>query len=137
MAFPPVEVCEHVVKTYGAIEGGQQTFGPRADYLANASAMRSGINELHLTRVFGGPRKTVFKVWTDWKELAKWWGPRGFTNPVCEVDIRAGGAIRIHMRGPDGRVYPMTGEYREIIEPERIVFLRGALDAGATRYLKS
>lgn len=50
------------------------------------------------------------------------WGPRGFTNPVCELDVRPGDAIRIHMRGPDGTVYPMDGAYREIVEPERLVF---------------
>jgi uncharacterized protein YndB with AHSA1/START domain len=65
--------------------------------------------ELVLTRVFDAPRELVFKVWTDPKHLARWWGPRGFTNPVCELDLRPGGAILIHMRGPDGTVYPMTG----------------------------
>jgi uncharacterized protein YndB with AHSA1/START domain len=50
-------------------------------------------------------------------------------HPVCEVDVRPGGAIRIHMRGPDGVIYPMTGRYHEIIEPERFVFASAALDA--------
>lgn len=51
-----------------------------------------------------------------------------FTNPVCELDVRPGGAIRIHMRGPDGTVYPMTGVYQEIVEPERLVFTSAVLD---------
>jgi len=84
--------------------------------------------ELVLTRVFDVPRALVFKAWTDPKHLVKWWGPKGFTNPVCEVDVRCGGAIRIHMCGPDGTVYPMSGVYREIIEPERLVFTSSALD---------
>src|SRR5882672_240983 len=83
--------------------------------------------ELVITRVFDAPRSLVFEMWTDPKHVARWWGPRGFTNPVCELDVRPGGAIRIHMRGPDGTVHPMTGVYREIVAPERIVFTSAAL----------
>ena len=57
-----------------------------------------------------------------------WWGPKGFTNPVCELDARVGGEIRIHMRAPDGVVYPMKGVFEEIDEPERLVFISTALD---------
>jgi uncharacterized protein YndB with AHSA1/START domain len=85
--------------------------------------------ELILVRTFDAPRGLVWKAWTDPKHLEKWWGPRGFTNPVCEVNVRPGGVIRIHMRGPDGTVHPMTGVYREVVEPKRIVFACGALDA--------
>jgi uncharacterized protein YndB with AHSA1/START domain len=85
--------------------------------------------ELVLTRVFDAPRELVFKAWTDPKQVAQWWGPRGFTNPVCDLDVRPGGAIRIHMRGPEGTVYPMTGVYQEVVEPERLVFTSAALDA--------
>jgi len=85
--------------------------------------------ELVLTRVFDAPRELVFKVWTDPKHVAQWWGPKGFTNPFCELDLRPGGAILIHMRGPDGTVYPMTGVYQEVVRPERLVFTSGALDA--------
>jgi uncharacterized protein YndB with AHSA1/START domain len=44
--------------------------------------------ELVLSRVFDAPRELVFQAWTDPKHLAQWWGPKGFTNPVCEVDAR-------------------------------------------------
>ena len=84
--------------------------------------------ELVFTRVLSAPRSRVFKAWTDPKHVAPWWGPHGFTNPVCELDARPGGAIRIHMCGPDGTVYPMTGVYQEIVEPERLVFTSAALD---------
>jgi uncharacterized protein YndB with AHSA1/START domain len=89
-------------------------------------------NELTVTFLLNAPRLLVYKVWTDPNHLAKWWGPKGFTNPLCEVDLRPGGAIRIHMRAPDGNVYPMTGEYREIVEPERLVFVSSALDKDET-----
>ncbi len=84
--------------------------------------------ELTLTRILNAPRALVFQAWTDPKMLADWWGPKGFSNPRCEADARPGGAIRIDMRGPDSMVYPMDGEYREIVEPERLVFITGALN---------
>ena len=95
----------------------------------NSRAAEPTRRELVLTRVFEAPRSLVFKVWTEPNHVAQWWGPKGFTNPVCELDVRPAGAIHIHMRGPDGTVYPMTGVYQEIIEPERLVFTASALDA--------
>ena len=97
--------------------------------MATGNIMANEEQELVLTRVFDAPRELVFKAWTDPKCVAQWWRPRGFTNPVCELDVRPGGAIRIHMRGPDGTVYPMMGVYQEVVEPERIVFISAALDA--------
>src|SRR5450755_196191 len=84
--------------------------------------------DLIITRVFDAPRELVFKAWTDPKHVAQWWGPKGFTNPVCELDVRVGGAIRIHMRAPDGVVYPMNGTFEEITPPERLAFVSSALD---------
>lgn len=75
------------------------------------------------TREFDAPRELVFRVWTDPVHLARWWGPAGFTNPVCEFEARPGGRIYIDMTGPDGTVYPMGGEVREIVPPERLVML--------------
>jgi uncharacterized protein YndB with AHSA1/START domain len=80
------------------------------------------------TRLFDAPRDLVFRLWTEPEHLARWWGPRGFTNPVCEVDARPGGALRIVMRAPDGTEYPMTGIFREITPPERLVMTSAALD---------
>jgi len=90
--------------------------------------MESTDQEVVITRVFDAPRELVFQAWTDPKHVARWWGPKGFTNPVCELDVRPGGALRIDMRGPNGTIYPMTGVYEEIVAPERIVFSSGALD---------
>ncbi len=78
--------------------------------------------ELVITRLFDAPRDLVFKCWTEPKQLARWWGPSGFTLPVCEMDLRPGGAYRFCMRSPEGRDYWVEGIYHEIIEPERIVF---------------
>jgi len=88
----------------------------------------SAQNTMVMTRVFNAPRELVFKAWTDPERLKRWWGPKGFTNPVCDVDARPGGAILIHMRAPDGVVHVMTGVYEEVAEPERLVFVSSALD---------
>jgi uncharacterized protein YndB with AHSA1/START domain len=92
--------------------------------------------EITITRVFDAPQALVFKAWTDGKMLAQWWGPAGFTNPVCEIDARVGGALRIHMRSPDGAVYPMKGEFREIVPPQRLVFTNIALDEAGNHIIE-
>ena len=86
------------------------------------------MNDLNITRTFDAPRDLVFTAWTDPKHLAQWWGPHHFTNPRCEIDARPGGAIHIDMRGPDGMVYPMKGEVKEIVKPERLVFTSMPID---------
>jgi uncharacterized protein YndB with AHSA1/START domain len=85
--------------------------------------------QITITRVFDAPRELVWKAWTDPRHLTQWWGPKGFTNPVCEVDVRVGGAWHIVMRAPDGREHPCGGVYREVVEPERLVFTNIAIDA--------
>jgi len=60
--------------------------------------------------------------------MAQWFGPRGFTNPVCELDVRAGGSLRIVVRGLDGSDYPMKGVFREDVPLERLVFTNIAVD---------
>lgn len=87
-----------------------------------------GEREIVVTHVFDAPRALVFKAWTDPKHLMHWWGPRVFTNPICESDARVGGAWRIVMRSPDGVDYPGGGVYLEIVEPERLVFTNNRTD---------
>jgi uncharacterized protein YndB with AHSA1/START domain len=81
-----------------------------------------------ITREFDAPRELVFKAWTDSKLLARWWGPRGFTNPVCEWDARPGNAIHVVMRAPNGTEHPMGGQFRKIIPPKRLVFTANVPD---------
>jgi uncharacterized protein YndB with AHSA1/START domain len=94
----------------------------------NESKTELPTREVVITRLFDAPRALVFKAWIDPKQLAIWWGPKVFTNPVCNVDARVGGAWHIVMRGPDGAEYPCGGIYREIVEPERLVFTNNAVD---------
>jgi len=64
-------------------------------------------------------------MWTLPEKLAAWWGPRDFTNPVCRLDPRPGGELRIDMKAPDGTIYPCYGQVREVVAPERLVFTSG------------
>lgn len=85
--------------------------------------------ELVLTRVFDAPRELVFQAWTDPERLAGWWAPAGFTTPFCTVDLRVGGRFHYCMRSPDGQEYWGVGIYREIVPPERIVYIDSFSDA--------
>src|SRR5438046_10762541 len=62
--------------------------------------------EIVLTRVFDAPRRMVWEAWTDPKQLVLWWGPKGFTTTIEEMDVRAGGAWKLVMHGPEGAKYP-------------------------------
>jgi uncharacterized protein YndB with AHSA1/START domain len=78
--------------------------------------------EVVTTRVFDAPRERVFRAWTEPDPLARWWGPKGFTNTFQEFDLRPGGFWRFVMRGPNGAEYPNESVFVEIVEPERLVF---------------
>ena len=101
------------------------------------SPTQAPTRELTLTRVFAAPRDLVFEAWTNPQHLAKWWGPHCFTNPVCELDVRPGGKIRIDMQAPDGVIYPMTGTFHEIAPPSRLVFTAAAEDHDGNALLES
>jgi uncharacterized protein YndB with AHSA1/START domain len=92
-------------------------------------------HEVTLTRLVAAPRERVFRAWTDAKHLAQWWGPKHFTNPLCELDARPGGVIRIDMQAPDGSVHPMDGVFHEVVPPERLVFTSRAFDAKSNKTL--
>ena len=77
---------------------------------------------LVIERLIEAPPSLVFKVWTTPEHLARWFGPKDFTLPFCEVDFRVGGRYRLCMRSPDGKDYWVHGVYREILEPERLAF---------------
>jgi uncharacterized protein YndB with AHSA1/START domain len=85
-----------------------------------------------ISRLLNAPRELVFEAWTNPKHMARWWGPRITSTPVCEMDVRPGGRYRITMRMPDGTDYPIIGEYREVTEPEKLVFTMDCSEHPAT-----
>ena len=100
------------------------------------NAIDARTRKLTLTRIFDAPRALVFRAWTDPAMLARWFGPRMFTNPVCECVPRVGGEIKIVMRAPDGTEHTMKGIFREIVKPEKIVFVNNAYDSSGTQHLE-
>lgn len=99
---------------------------PSMEARAMASQPTASVKEAIIERIFDAPRELVFKMWTEPAHMAAWWGPKVFTNPVCELDARPGGAILIHMAAPDGTVLPMEGEFKELVPPERLVIVTRA-----------
>lgn len=87
-------------------------------------------NELVITRLFDAPRELVWQAWTEPEHFKRWWGPKDFTCPFCEMDLRVGGRYLNCMRSPGGRDYWSTGVYREIVPMQRIVYT----DAFADEY---
>ncbi len=75
-----------------------------------------------MERVFDAPRELVFAAWTKPEHLAQWWGPTGWTLPVCTLDFRPGGVWHYCMRSPTGEDAWGKATYHEIVPPERIVY---------------
>jgi uncharacterized protein YndB with AHSA1/START domain len=132
MVFPTAQARDAVVREYGAIEGGRQTLERLAEHLPR---MGFDARFLRLERVLDAPVALVFACWTQKQHMQRWWGPGSFTNPVCEMDVRVGGAWRIVMRAPDGTEYPCEGEYLEVVPNERLVFTNNATDAAGKHVL--
>jgi uncharacterized protein YndB with AHSA1/START domain len=81
-----------------------------------------GDREIVITRIFDAPRRLVFDAFTKPELLKRWLtGPPGWSLPVCEIDLRVGGALRYLWRGPAGEEMGMSGLFREITPPDRIV----------------
>lgn len=77
---------------------------------------------LHLSRIFPAPREKVFRAWTEPEILKKWWGPKGATSPVIEIDLRVGGKYRFGLQFPGQDVLYVRGVYREVEPPHKLVF---------------
>ena len=77
--------------------------------------------DLVIERVISAPRERVWQAWTDPEEVKKWWGPKDFTAPSIQTDLRVGGKNLWAMQSPDGDVFWTAGTYREIVPMEKIV----------------
>jgi uncharacterized protein YndB with AHSA1/START domain len=93
------------------------------------SLMTKPDRDVVITRVFTAPRELVYAAFTDAAHLKQWYGPHGFSIPVCESDPRPGGKLALQMRhdAADGALYPMTGTYGAIDPPQRFELFSQAL----------
>jgi len=92
---------------------------------ANIPATLQGDREIFSSRLIHAPRARVFAAWTDPAQLAKWWGPNGFTTTTHVFDFRPEGTWEFTMHGPDGTEFPNKIHYLEIVPPERLVYKHG------------
>jgi uncharacterized protein YndB with AHSA1/START domain len=134
-ALHPSQEARDAYLNAGMEKGAGETYDRLEEHLATMAA-QFGEATVVITRVFDAPRALVWKAWTDPKMVAQWWGPKCFTNPVCEMDVRPGGSLFIVMRGPDGTDYPMKGMFWEIVAPERLVFTSIAVDKDGNHLLE-
>jgi uncharacterized protein YndB with AHSA1/START domain len=77
---------------------------------------------LQLKRVLAAPPERIFRMLTEPADLAKWWGPRGFTTPGIDLDLRVGGRYRFAMQPPDGDLFHLSGEFLDIEPPSRLIY---------------
>ena len=94
----------------------------------NSAAAESIDRELVITRIFNAPRDLVWKAFTDRDRMAKWWGMKGLTTRVLELDLRPGGTFLYVMRMPDGREMCGKWVYRDIVAPELLVVVHFTTD---------
>src|SRR5688572_21247377 len=92
--------------------------------------MLGDLTQMTITREFRAPKHLVWAAWTEPAQFAKWFGPRGFTIPRIELDVRPGGALRYDMRGPNGMTFTARGAFTEVIEQQRLTYTERAEDNG-------
>jgi uncharacterized protein YndB with AHSA1/START domain len=90
-------------------------------------------NDLVFTRRFDAPVANVWQAWSDAEQVMRWWGPTGFTSPVCKMDFRVGGTTLVCMRAPDGQDFYNTWSYQKIDPLQRIEFVLNFADAEGNR----
>ncbi|MEO6596291.1 MAG: SRPBCC family protein [Planctomycetota bacterium] len=130
--FPSSRAREFVIREYNAVEGGKQCITRLAEYaeeMASGTRIEAAAPPFVMRRVVSAPRDLVFRVWTEREHLAKWFGPKGCTIPTCDLDLRPGGLFHYCMRFPDAPDMWGKWVFREIVPPERLVFVVSFSDA--------
>lgn len=127
MLFESATLRDKVATEFHAVEGLNQTLERLAEELRNMPSPTD--EQFVISRVFDAPRDLVWKAFTESDRLAQWWGPKGFTMRVCNVDLRPGGLFHYAMEAPGGGEMLGKFVYREIVPPERIVFVNSFSDA--------
>ncbi|MGF1609822.1 MAG: SRPBCC domain-containing protein [Kiloniellales bacterium] len=127
--FPSAAARDRVVKDYDAIEGGRQHLARLAGYLETMAQDRGTSHEFSITRTFDAPRDLVWRAWSEAERLAQWWGPKGFVTSIKTLAFRPGGIFHYRMDSSGGQVMWGRFVYREIVAPERIVYVNAFSDA--------
>jgi uncharacterized protein YndB with AHSA1/START domain len=89
---------------------------------ADAGQQQTTQHELVISRTFDAPRSLVYKAWTQPEHMVRWMGPHTYTCLSAKLDVRPGGSFRAGIRSQDGKEHWMRGIYREVVEPEKLVF---------------
>jgi len=93
--------------------------------MATQTAGTAAIPKLEVRRTIRAAQKRVFDAWTKPEELKRWHAPGPMTVSLAEIDLRPGGKYRIHMRAPDGAEHKVSGVYKEVDPPNRVVYTWG------------
>ena len=103
------------------------------DAPTSTTAAATADRTLVVERIFKAPPERVFRAWSDHKVLVKWWGTDDYQAPDPQIDFRVGGAWRSAMVGPNGEAHTVSGVYREIEPPKRLVMTWGWEQADGSR----
>jgi uncharacterized protein YndB with AHSA1/START domain len=128
--FPSKRARDFVIQKYDAAEGGRQTISRLAEHVATMSAEDLD-RPFEISRVFDAPRDLVWKAWTEAEHLPRWFSPRGVTISKSTLDLKVGGMFHYCMRMPDGTEQWGRWIFREILPPDRLVFVVSFADAAA------
>lgn len=131
LQFATPEERDFVVKEFGAIEGGRQTLERAAELLASLQS-----KPFVIAREFAVSRDVMWKAWTEREHFTQWFGPKGMTVVMQKFDPRPGGMNHYKIVTPDGKEMWGKATYREVVRPEKLVWINSFSDqdAGITRH---
>lgn len=92
---------------------------------------KTKVQDIVITRIIDAPVAQVWQAWTDPEHVKQWWGPKDYTSPSCQIDLREGGTFLFCMRAPEsqgGQDGYTTGEYTKIVPMERLEFTQSLAD---------
>src|SRR5512142_9900 len=98
--------------------------------------MQENKEDLVVTRILDAPLELVWKAWTEPEQVRRWWGPKYYTSPSCQIDLRVGGKYVFAMQAPadqGGQVSYTSGVYERIVPMELLEFTQGLSDADGNR----
>lgn len=125
VVFPTAEERDHVVKEFGAVEGGNQTISKLEAHIGKMTEKQ----EFIITRLFDAPLDLVWKVQSEAAHIVNWWGPAGMKMEIIRFDFRPGGLLHYCLESPDGMKMYGKAIYREIDAPHSMTTLVSFSDA--------